>query len=67
MSAKYEGRVGIRGWTRLTRGFVLNRETLSGGFRCVHNRFQDACKAVAEVETFISTNKNPACSVKALQ
>ena len=66
MSTKYEGRVGIRGWARLARGFVVNRETLSEGLRCVHKRFQDACKAVEEVEGFISTNKKPA-SVRALQ
>jgi GT2 family glycosyltransferase len=57
MSAKYHGRVGLRGWIRVVRGYVLNRLTLSKGLPYVRSCFQAARSAVREAEAFIAANK----------
>jgi glycosyltransferase involved in cell wall biosynthesis len=58
MAAKYYGRVGLRAWLRLARGFVLNRQTLSRGLPYVRRCFLEARNAVEEVESFILANKS---------
>lgn len=60
MGAKYHGRVGLRGWIRLARGYVLNRDTLSRGLRHVRCCFAEARNAVREAEAFIAANKKAA-------
>jgi glycosyltransferase involved in cell wall biosynthesis len=57
ISAKHHGRVGVRGWMRLARGYVLNRETLSRGLRHVRRCFAEAREAAGEAEAFIAANR----------
>ena len=52
MSLKYHGRVGLRGWAWILRGYVLNRATLRIGIRHVLKRFSLARRAVAEARGF---------------
>jgi glycosyltransferase involved in cell wall biosynthesis len=64
MSIKYDGGMGLRGWTRLCRGHVLNRETLPRGLRYVRGRLLEARNAVREVESFIAANEGEALPLK---
>lgn len=57
ISAKYHGRVGLRGWIRLTRGYVLNRQALSKGLPHMRSCFLQACRAIREAERFIAANR----------
>jgi GT2 family glycosyltransferase len=52
MSLKHHGRVGLRGWARILRGFVLNRVSLRIGIRHVLKQFSLARRAVAEARAF---------------
>jgi GT2 family glycosyltransferase len=57
MSLKHYGRVGLRGWGRILRGFVLNRATLRVGIRHVLRRFSLARRAVAEARGFATVER----------
>lgn len=51
MSIKHHGRMGLRGWATILRGFVLNSPA-----QHVLNRFSLARQAVAESEDFVCEN-----------